>query len=251
MSLRNRLARCGYLADVAWTRCKLDRVILLRPLILMRAPVQRLVPVANQVDHRRSDFSDRSTPWTFQWVDRKSENFESLCAVTHYRPPTDQRTIGFAAKLTELAGEPSAVIGGLWVSLHRFHEDDGSLAFELPSQTAWLHSARVHPGHRRKGVYRGLISELLRGTTGPPELRDITEFCWSVHRLNRRSVAAHQSFASSAERAWVWRLGPCGGLFAHSSIWTSEPGYRVPGVVPVQTESPLPTDCGDRHEVKI
>ena len=241
--------RVGYLADVVWSRLHADRIVLLRPLVLMRAPVQGPVSNGTRSDRKPSSGSDAMQSWTTRWVNSEDDAFESLCRVTHYRPPPDQPTFGFAAVRSGTDHE-AEVIGGLWISVHQFRENDGSMVFKLPNRFAWLHSARVHPDHRRMGVYRGMMHRMWNEMSDRSELRNVRQIGWTVHRLNQRSVAAHAEFARDTDPFFFWRIGPYGGLRADSDAISLPARSRMPIQVDAGRWARPPKDCQDRPKTQ-
>jgi GNAT superfamily N-acetyltransferase len=80
----------------------------------------------------------------------------------------------------------------------QYGEDELLTEFRLPHDAMWLHTARVADQCRRHGLYKRLLQFAFSSLRG----RGVSRILFSVERLNRPSVAAHES-------AGAIRIGSC------------------------------------------
>jgi GNAT superfamily N-acetyltransferase len=90
------------------------------------------------------------------------------------------------------------LVGYVWFAEDQYGEDELLTEFRLPHDAMWLHAARVAAQCRRHGLYKRLLQFAFSSLRG----RGVSRILFSVERLNRPSVAAHES-------AGAIRIGSC------------------------------------------
>jgi GNAT superfamily N-acetyltransferase len=90
------------------------------------------------------------------------------------------------------------LVGYVWFAKDRYFEAELLTEFRLPTDAIWLHTARVEPQCRRQGIYK----RLLQFACSSLREEGVSRIQLSVERLNRRSVAAHESAGAN-------RIGSC------------------------------------------
>jgi GNAT superfamily N-acetyltransferase len=123
------------------------------------------------------------------WRCHDAEAFAIAETTTHYRPGAARAPDGdgaAAAKEALLIMDADRPVGGVWLSRDFFDESELAVRIRLKPDQVWLFAAFVDKSHRRRGIYRGLLNEVLRHPSGT--------ILASINPTNKPSMAAHDAF---------------------------------------------------------
>lgn len=106
------------------------------------------------------------------------------------------------------AHEPNKLLGGVWIALDSFSEDNLGLEFQFGKNQAWLYCAFVAPSARGRGVYKKLVSFVGRDL----EQRGYSQLLAIIQPWNRISRLMHQkpskgiigTLSSIRLFGWAW-----------------------------------------------
>lgn len=84
--------------------------------------------------------------------------------------------------------DPEKLLGGVWVGLDSFSEDNLGLEFVLSKDQAWLYCAFVHSDARGQGVYKKLLSFVAQDV----KRRGFSQLLTIINPWNLISIGAHQ-----------------------------------------------------------
>jgi GNAT superfamily N-acetyltransferase len=106
------------------------------------------------------------------------------------------------------ANDPSKLLGGVWIALDSFSEDNLGLEFQFGKNQAWLYCAFVAPSARGRGVYKKLVSFVASDL----EQRGYSQLLAIIQPWNRISRMMHQkpsqgiigTLSSIRVFGWAW-----------------------------------------------
>ena len=102
-----------------------------------------------------------------------------------------------------LATVDGEAVGGLGIALSGFEDSDVGLSFLLGDQDAWIYSARVDEGYRRRGIYSHLMAEF----TEARKNAGLAAPFIGVTALNKGSHKAIKRFGKPVGKVLVIRVG--------------------------------------------
>ena len=94
------------------------------------------------------------------------------------------------------------VVGGVWLGEKCFDEKELGLTVSLKGNQLWLYSASIEKEHREQGLYKAC----LRYVAEQAETTSHDTVLFAVNPFNKRSVAAHQTYASRVGNIIVFRI---------------------------------------------
>lgn len=83
---------------------------------------------------------------------------------------------------------PEKLLGGVWVGLDSFSEENLGLEFVLSKDQAWLYCAFVHSDARGQGVYKKLLSFVAQDV----KQRGYSQLLTIINPWNRISIKVHK-----------------------------------------------------------
>lgn len=118
---------------------------------------------------------------TFRWCE-SPQDYRAAEQQTYFRPlETSSRHKAC------LALDGTHPIGGVWCACDAFEETELGVRLILGPDQAWIFAAHVAKSHRRRGIYRRLLNQVLR-------MRPGSHYLASINPTNKASMAAHRPF---------------------------------------------------------
>lgn len=101
--------------------------------------------------------------------------------------------------------DPEKLLGGVWVGLDSFSEDNLGLEYVLSKDQAWLYCAFVHGDARGQGIYKKLLSFVAQDV----KQRGYSQLLTVINPWNRISIGAHEKHSKRI----------CGSVSSVRAFW--------------------------------